>query len=338
MSNKPLRIAINGFGRIGRQFFKVAFESPDIDIIAINDLGDIENLAYLLEFDSVYGRYDKEVEVKKGNLLVADEEIKFLSDPDPAKLPWGKLDIDVVIESTGAFTTTEKAQAHLTGGAKRVVISAPAKDEQTPTATPNVNEACLTNSKISSNASCTTNATSPIAYILNNSVGIKYAMLNTVHGYTASQAVVDSPQKKDFRRGRAAAQNIIPTSSGAGIALQKVVPELKDKSEALALRIPVISGSILDFTFVSNKKTSVEEINKIFITEAKKPEWKGIFTVTNRPIVSTDILKDPHGSIVDLNLTRVVGGELVKVMAWYDNEWGYVNMLLQHVLSLEKHL
>ena len=338
MNNKKIKVSINGFGRIGRAFFKVAFEESDFEIVAVNDLGSLENLAYLLEYDSVYGNYEKEVGVKNGNLTVDGQEIIFLSESDPSKLPWKDLDVDVVVESTGVFASYDKAKSHLDAGAKRVVISAPAKDEgQTVTSTPNVNEEQLEKSKITTNASCTTNAITPIAAIMMEKPGIKYSMLNTVHGYTASQKIVDAPHK-DYRRGRAAALNIVPTTTGAAVATAKAIPGMKDKFDGLAIRVPVASGSILDFTFIPGKKTSVEEINNIFIEESKKPFWKGILTVTDKPIVSSDILKNPHGAIVDLGLTRVVGGELVKVMVWYDNEWGYANMLVKHILSLKPFL
>lgn len=331
---KKIKIAINGFGRIGRQFFKIAFERPELEIVALNDLGDLNNLAYLLEFDSVYGNYDKKVEVKNGNLVVDGKSIKYISEPDPLKLPWEDLDIDVVIESTGRFTSYEKAKAHLDAGAKRVALSAPAHDEgETVTVTPNVNEVALARSKITTNASCTTNAVTPVAAVMSIKPGIRYSLLNTIHGYTSTQSLVDSPGK-DFRKGRSAAQNIVPTTTGAAIATAKAIPGMKDKFDGIALRVPVATGSILDFTFIAEIKTSVEEINSIFIEEAKKPEWQGILSVTDKPLVSSDIIKNPHGAIVDLALTRVVGGELVKVMIWYDNEWGYANMLVRHVISL----
>ncbi|MEK7579957.1 MAG: glyceraldehyde 3-phosphate dehydrogenase NAD-binding domain-containing protein [Patescibacteria group bacterium] len=335
---KKIRIVINGFGRIGRQFFKIAFERPELEVVAFNDLGDLDNLAYLLEFDSVYGNYDKKIEVKDGNLVVDGKTIKYISEPDPLKLPWKDLAIDVVIESTGRFASYAQAKAHLDAGAKRVVLSAPAHDEgETITVTPNVNEAALAKSKITTNASCTTNAVTPVAAVMIVRPGIKYSLLNTVHGYTAEQNLVDGPMPKlhkDYRRGRAAAWNIVPTTSGAAIATAKAIPGMKDKFDGMALRVPVASGSILDFTFISERKTSVEEINNIFIEESKKPEWKGILTVTDKSLVSSDILKNQHGAIVDLALTRVVGGELVKVMVWYDNEWGYASMLVRHVVSL----
>ncbi len=322
---KKAKVAINGFGRIGRQFYKVAYDNPQIEVVAVNDLASLPNLKYLLEYDTVYGHF-------YGKL-----NAKHLQEPDPAKLPWKNLDIDIVIESTGRFTSAEKAKAHLDAGAKRVVITAPAKDDETPLSTPNINEDALTKSKISSNASCTTNATTPVVAVLMGSVGIKAAVLNTVHGYTAEQSLVDGPTPPlhpDFRRGRAAAQNIVPTSSGSDVSVARAIPGMADKFAGLALRVPVPAGSILDLTFVAERDTSVEEINKIFTDASRQKEWQGILTVTDQPLVSSDILKNPHGAIVDLGLTRVVGGNLVKVMVWYDNEWGYACMLLKHVLSL----
>ena len=338
---KKLRIAINGFGRIGRQFFKVAFEKPEIEIVAINDLGDLDNLAYLLEFDTVYGHYDKKIEVQDGHLVVDGKKIKYVSEPEPSKLPWKDLDIDIVIESTGRFTSYEKAKPHLDAGAKRVVLSAPARDEgETITSTPNVNEEMLANSKITTNASCTTNAATPAVAIMMVKPGIKYGLINTIHGYTAEQSLVDGPMPalhKDLRRGRAAAANIVPTTSGVSVSVVRAIPGMQDRFDGMALRVPVVSGSILDLTFIAEQKTSVEEINNIFIEEAKKPVWLGILTVTDKPLVSSDIIKNPHGAIVDLTLTRVIG-ELVKVMVWYDNEWGYANMLVRHILALQSLL
>ncbi len=330
----PLKIAINGFGRIGRQFFKVAFDNPNIQIIAINDLQDINALAYLLKYDTVYGRYKKQVKVKDENFLIDGTKVKFYSNPKPQDLPWKDLNIDVVVESTGFFTTYKKASAHLQAGAKRVVISAPAKDEQTPTATPNNKISHVADSKITSNGSCTTNAATPVTSVLELTVGVKCALLNTVHGYTSTQSLVDKPNTKDFRRGRAAAQNLIPTTSGAAISVTKVFPSLAGNMDAMAIRVPVVSGSILDYTFVSKKPTSKEELNNIFKEYSQKKEWKGILGVTQDPIVSTDILKNPNGAVVDLSMTKVINNTLCKLLVWYDNEWGYVNMLLKHILQI----
>ncbi len=331
-----MKVAINGFGRIGRTFFKHAFDNADIEIVAVNDLGEAENLAYLLRYDSVYGPYEKMVTAEKGSLVIDGQPVIFLSEPDPAKLPWGDLGVDVVVESTGVFKTKEKARAHLEAGAARVVISAPADDE-TDHILVGANADQLTREldTITSDASCTTNAAVPLVNILQVEPGIEKAMLSTVHGYTASQSLVDGPSAKDFRKGRAAAQNIIPSHTGAADATVRSQPWLRDKFDAVALRVPVISGSIVDLTFVAKKNVTVEEINNILRAAAQDKSWKGIFTVTEDPIVSSDIIGNHHASIADLSFTRVVDGNLVKVLAWYDNEWGYAHTLLLHVLSLK---
>jgi glyceraldehyde 3-phosphate dehydrogenase len=334
-----VRIAINGFGRIGRIFFRQAFGHPELEFVAINDLGSAENLAYLLKYDSVYGQYNKSIEVKNGNFLIEGKEIKVLQEKDPTKLPWKELNIDIVVESTGVFESYEKAKAHLEAGAKRVVITAPAKDNITPTSTPNVGEEFLKQNKITSNASCTTNAVTPVMAVMMKEPGIKKAILNTVHGYTATQGLVDGPgHKDDFRRGRAAAVNIVPSSTGAALVATKVIPELAGKFDGISMRVPIVSGSIIDFTFLAARPTSVEEINNIFKKAAKEKEWEGILAVSEEPLVSTDILHNSHGSIVDLTMTRVIDGDLVKILAWYDNEWGYGAMLLKHVLAVVKLL
>jgi len=334
-----MRIAINGFGRIGRVFFRQAFDNPLFDIVAINDLGEGENLAYLLKHDSVYGRYDRsskfKVQSSKSYLIVDGKEIPFFQEREPQKLPWKELGVDVVVESTGVFASFEKAKAHLDAGAKRVVLSAPSKDDATPTSTPNVGFETLSASPITSNASCTTNATTPIVAVLMNDPGIVKAMLSTVHGYTATQAIVDGPDAKDFRRGRAGAQNIVPSSTGAAEAVAQAIPSLKGLFDGIAMRVPVVAGSIIDLTFVAKRKTSKEEINDILRAAAAMPLWQGILKVSDEPLVSTDIIGEPYGSIVDSSLTRVIGDDLVKVCSWYDNEWGYCAMLMKHIESLE---
>ncbi len=336
---KKTRIAINGFGRIGRIFFRYAFGNPELEFVAINDLGSPENMAYLLKHDTVYGPYEKPVNFKDSELIVDGKSIRVISQNDPGALPWKNLNIDIVIESTGVFESRDKAAPHLDAGAKRVIITAPAKDELTPTATPNVGEEFLKLDKITSNASCTTNAATPVMAVMGANPGIKKAVLNTVHAYTATQGLVDGPDKKgDFRRARAAAQNIVPTTTGAAIAATKALPSLAGKFDGISLRVPVASGSIMDFTFIAARLTSVEEINDIFKKAAKEKKWQGILTVSEESLVSSDILKNPHGSIVDLAMTRVIDGDLVKVMAWYDNEWGYASMLLKHVLAVSKLL
>lgn len=336
------KIAINGFGRIGRLFFRQALESDDLEVVAINDLGDIENLAYLLRFDTVYGRLTRNVEVQNGAIFIDGREVKVFSEKDPALLPWGKLGIDVVVEATGVFTTFEAASVHVEkAGAKRVVITAPAKDDEGvkggKTALMGVNSNDLATCTISSNGSCTTNAASPLISILSVNPGIVKAVLNTVHGYTATQSITDGPVRgKDFRKGRAAAANIIPSTTGAAIAVTRVLPHLKDKFDGIAMRVPVTTGSIVDITFVAEKKTSVEEINTILRNASKSDVWKDTFSVTEEPIVSSDIVGQSFGAIADLSYTKVVDGDLVKVLSWYDNEWGYVSTLVNHVREAAK--
>ncbi|MBI2047733.1 MAG: type I glyceraldehyde-3-phosphate dehydrogenase [Parcubacteria group bacterium] len=343
---EKIRIAINGFGRIGRAFFKVAQKYPELEIVAINDLGDPENLVYLLKYDTVYGRTDSGVSLgKAGNkpvLNIGKKHVLLLNQKDPALLPWKNLDIDIVVEATGVFASYEKSKVHLSAGAKRVVITAPVKDEPIgitgATVLMGVNESKLKICDISSNASCTTNAGSPLVAILDEEIGIEKAVLNTVHGYTASQAIVDGPAKKDFRRGRAAAQNIVPSTTGAAIATTKAIVALQGNFDGIAIRVPVPVGSLVDVTFIAKKDTSVKEINEIFIKAAKQERWKKVFSVVTDPIVSSDIIGSPYASIADLSFTRVVGGNLVKVLAWYDNEMGYVHALAEHVLVSGRYI
>lgn len=347
---KKIRVAINGAGRIGRAFMKVAHERSEIDIVAINDLGDAQNIAYLIKYDSVYGKAPFDVSVSEDGkkIVLGKDETLFLSEKEPANLPWKDLDIDVVVESTGFFTSFEKARAHLDAGAKKVVVTAPMKDPDGKaglatgqvipegdgvTVLMGVNEERLSTCKISSNASCTTNSASPLIAILDEALGIEKAILNTVHGYTATQSLVDGPSKKGLREGRAAAQNIVPSSTGAAIAVTKAFPKLEGLFDGVSMRVPVIAGSIVDVTFISKKQTTKEEVNEILKRASKEDRWKGIFTVTEEELVSTDILGSPYGSIADLDLTRVIGGNLVKVCAWYDNEMGYTHTLVQHVIK-----
>ncbi len=339
-----MRIAINGFGRIGRSFFRQAFNNSEIEIVAINDLGDLADLAYLLRRDTVYGEYEKQVEVRKNQLIVDNRNIFVFSEKDPAKLPWKDLNIDIVVESTGIFNTSQKAKAHLDAGAKRVVITAPA-DADTPHVLAGSNNDKLTRelSRITSDASCTTNAVVPVLNILQENPGVRKAMLNTTHAYTATQSLVDGPAQggqasKDFLRGRAAAQNIVPSHTGAADAVIRSQPWLKDIFEAVAVRVPVIVGSLADLTFIAGRRTTAEEINDILRKAAKQPKWQGIFTVSEEPLVSSDIIKNSHSSIADLTHTKVVGGDMVKVMAWYDNEWGYCGSLIKHILNLKQLL
>lgn len=337
---KKIRVAINGFGRIGRAFLKVARERQDIEIVAVNDLGSIDNFAYLLKYDTAYGvsPFDVSVDTASNSLVVDGQSVKFVSEKDPTKLPWKAMDIDVVVESTGLFTSAEKAQAHIVAGAKRVVISAPIKDApdaavKGATVLMGMNESKLETCQISSNASCTTNAGSPLIAILDETIGIEKALLNTVHAYTASQALVDGPSKKDLREGRAAAQNIVPSSTGAAIAVTKVATQLEGKFDGISIRVPVVVGSIVDVTFISKRATTAEEVNTILKKAAAEPRWNGIFTVSEEDLVSSDIKGNRHASIADLAFTRVVGGNLVKVLAWYDNEMGYTHTLVEHVVK-----
>jgi len=330
-----IKVAINGFGRIGRGFFRLAFKHPEIEICAVNDLGDLENLAYLLDFDTVYGEYEGDVSTKNGKLVVDGKEVLFCQEKDPPMLPWKDLGIDVVIESTGIFTKKAEAEKHIKAGAKRVVISAPSKDAKTILL--GINEEELKNNIITNNGSCTTNAVAPIVNILSEKIGIKKAILNTVHAYTATQSLVDSPaDKKDMRRGRAAAQNIIPSTTGAAIAVTEVVPSLKNLFDGLALRVPTICGSIADVTFIASRKTSKEKVNKILEEASKEARWGGIMKVSKMPLVSSDIIGNTYPSIVDSEFTKVVDGDLVKVLVWYDNEGGYSWTLLEHVLRAMK--
>ena len=323
-----MNIAINGFGRIGRIFFRQAWNKTDFNIVAINDLADKDNLIYLLRRDSVYKDFD-----------ITDEEmseIQFTQEKDPSSLPWKELGVDVVVESTGFFTSFEKAQGHIEAGAKRVVISAPAKDETTPTLTPGMGISSVGENVITSNASCTTNAVVPIVDVMMKNPGVKKAIMNTIHAYTSSQGIVDKPDTKDFRRGRAGALNMFPTTTGAAMAAGKVIPEIEGKFDGIAVRVPLPAGSLVDFTFISEKKTSVEEINNIFKEAAQEPRWQGVIKASEESLVSSDILGEPYGSIIDLKSTKVIDGDLVKVFLWYDNEWGYGAMLIKHIEMLKE--
>jgi len=336
------KIAINGFGRIGRIFFRQAYDVPGIEIVAINDLGDPENLAYLLKYDTVYGRFDEPVRVDGNYLIVGRKKIKLLQEKDPTRLPWKDLKLDIVVESTGVFETFEKARAHITAGAKRVILTAPAEDNDSAlgkTVLMGINEGDLETVQLSSNASCTTNSASPVIQILSENPGIKKAILNTVHGITATQSLVDGPTKShDLRRGRAAAHNIVPSTTGAAHAVTRAIKDLEHKFDGIAMRVPVIAGSIADITFVAGRNTSVEEINEILTKAASEKRWKGILKVTDDALVSSDIIGEPYGAIVDLNFTKVIDNDLVKVLSWYDNEAGYVSTLVRHVLRATEAL
>ncbi len=332
---KPIRVAINGFGRIGRAFVRQAYDRPEIEIVAVNDLGSLENLAYLLKYDTVYKRAPFTVEATDGKLMVNGKPVAFLSEKDPALLPWKDLAVDVVIESTGFFADYEKANAHVLAGARRVVISAPVKDENPlgSTILMGLDESKLSTCNITSNASCTTNSVSPVIAILDEAIGIEKAILSTTHAYTASQSIVDGPAKKDMKEGRAAAQNIVPTSTGAAIAVTKAYASLAGRFDGISLRVPVPAGSIADVTFIAKRATTAEEVNDILRAAAKDPRWAGIFSATDEELVSSDIIGERFASIADLGMTRVVDGNLVKVLAWYDNEAGYTHTLVEHAIK-----
>ena len=341
------RIAINGFGRIGRAFVRAVYAEQsrgahDIEIVAVNDLGNVENLAYLLKYDSVYGKAPFEVSVQDGKLVAGNWHMKVLAEKEPSALPWKDMNIDIVVESTGLFTDFSKAKAHIDAGAKRVVISAPAKGDLGSaggeTILMGLNEEKFATCRISSNASCTTNAVSPVIAILDEAIGIEKAILNTTHSYTATQAIVDGPSKKGLREGRAAALNMIPSSTGAAIAVTQAYTPLVGKFDGISIRVPTPAGSIADVTFISKRPTSVEEVNNALRAAAESDRWKSVFTVTDEELVSHDIVGSTFGSIADLTMTRVVDGNLVKVLAWYDNEMGYTHTLVQHVIEASKHL
>jgi glyceraldehyde 3-phosphate dehydrogenase len=306
------------------------------EIVALNDLGTLESLAYLLKYDTVYGKAEFEVTQDGKSLIVGGKSIAFVQEKELTKLPWKDLNIDIVVESTGVFTDPAKAKGHIDAGAKRVVISAPAKGEGAETVLIGANDEKLKTCAISSNASCTTNAASPVIGILDEVIGIEKALLNTTHAYTASQALVDAPNAKDLREGRAAAQNMVPASTGAAKATALAYPQMKDRFDGISVRVPVPAGSIADVTFIAKRATTVEEINAALKAAANSERWKKVFAVTEEPLVSSDILGLPYGSIADLALTRVVGGNLVKVMAWYDNEAGYAHTLVEHVKAAGK--
>jgi len=359
---RKIRVAVNGCGRIGRAFVRLALDNDDLEITAINDLAAIDNMAYLFKYDSVYGEQYQKVEVAGDIISLNGKNLKYLKVPEARDLPWAKMGIDVVVEATGRFTDSSLARAHIDAGAKKVVITAPVKagpgegekrevgDEgaqsaKVETVLMGINEEKLEQCDISSNASCTTNAGSPVLAILNEAIGVEKALLNTVHAYTASQSLVDAPSKKDLREGRAAAHNIVPSSTGAAIATTKALTELDGKFDGISIRVPVIIGSIADITFVAKRETSIKEVNEVLRAAAAAARWQGIFSVTEDDLVSSDIKRARWASIADLKFTRVVGssgeigkGDLIKVLAWYDNEWGYVNTLLKHVIKAGKTL
>lgn len=332
-----IKLAINGFGRIGRNAFKIAFERRDVKVVAINDLTDTKTLAHLLKHDSSYGTYDRDVKFDEENLIVDGEKIRVYAEKEPKNLPWKDHRVDVVIESTGFFTDPAKAAAHLEAGAEKVVISAPAKGEGAKTIVIGVNEDTVTeDDKILSNASCTTNCIAPVMKVLEDNFGIEKALMTTVHSYTASQRILDAPAK-DLREARAAAENIVPTSTGASKAAALTIPALKGKFDGLSIRVPTPVVSLADITAVLKKDTTIEELQEVFKNAAKEPFYEGILGVSEEPLVSIDYRGNSHSSIVDLPLINVVDKNLVKVVAWYDNEWGYSNRLVELAADFGKN-
>ena len=332
-----IKLAINGFGRIGRNAFKIAFERRDVKIVAINDLTDTKTLAHLLKHDSSYGTYDRDVKFDEENIIVDGEKIRVYAEKEPKNLPWKDHRVDVVIESTGFFTDPAKAAAHLEAGAQKVVISAPAKGEGAKTIVIGVNEDTVTeDDKIISNASCTTNCIAPVMKVLEDTFGIEKALMTTVHSYTASQRILDAPAQ-DLREARAAAENIVPTSTGASKAAALTIPTLKGKFDGLSIRVPTPVVSLADITAVLKKDTTIEELQEVFRNAAKEPFYEGILGVSEEPLVSIDYRGNSHSSIVDLPLINVVDKNLVKVVAWYDNEWGYSNRLVELAADFGKN-
>jgi glyceraldehyde 3-phosphate dehydrogenase len=329
-------VAINGLGRIGRAILKLVVDEPSFDLVAINDLVDVENLAYLLRFDTVYGRYSKSVMVDGDTLAVEGHEVKTLSQRDPARLPWKDLDVELVFECTGTLTRREDLEKHIRAGARAVLLSAPSKGGDVETVVHGANTA-NENSMIISCASCTTNCIAPIVEVIGRRIGFAKAMMTTVHAYTSSQSVVDGP-KKSFRRGRAAAANLVPATTGAAEATTRALPEYAGRFDGIAIRAPIPVGSIADITFVTSRRTTADEVNGILAEEAETERYAGVLGVSRDPLVSSDIIGDSRASVVDLDLTRVVDGDLVKVMSWYDNECGYANQMVREAVSVTKSL
>jgi glyceraldehyde 3-phosphate dehydrogenase len=334
---KIIKVGINGFGRIGRQAFKIALEKPEIEVVGINDLTSPEVLAQLLKFDSNYGRYNRNVSFDDQHIIVDGKKYPVFAEKEPSAIPWGKVSAEVVIESTGRFTDSEKASAHLQAGAKKVIISAPAKDEGvTKTIVLGVNEKDYQGENVISNASCTTNCITPVVAALHGKFGIEKLMMTTIHSYTAEQNLVDGPppggHSNDMRRARAAAVNIVPTTTGAAISATEAIPELKGLFHGLSIRVPSPVGSLSDFVVLLKKDVTAEDVNNAFIEASSNPLYQGKLVTTTEPLVSTDIVGNPASAIVDLSLTQVVAGNLVKVVAWYDNEFGYSNRLVEEVI------
>ena len=330
------KVAINGLGRIGRAAFKIVMDTPDLELVAVNDIVPTDSLAYLIKYDTVYGRYHHKIEEDGKNLIVDGKKYPVYNQKDPAQLPWKDLGVDIVFECTGVFTKLDDLKKHLQAGAKHVLLSAPAKGDDVPTVVHGVNTVDG-DVKVFSCASCTTNCITPVVEILGRRIGIKKAIMTTIHAYTASQAIVDAPHKK-FRRGRAGAANFVPTSTGAAIATTKALPEYAGKFNGVAVRAPIPVGSIADLVFLMERPTSVEEVNQIFREEAQSERYENVLAASDEQLVSSDIVGDSHASIVDLEMTQVVDGDLVKVMSWYDNEWGYTNQMIREGVRVAKEM
>ena len=332
------KIGINGFGRIGRNAFKIAFERSDLEVLAINDLTDTKTLAYLLKHDSNYGAYQHDVGYDETGIIVNGTHVKVLAEKDPSALPWGELAVEIVIESTGRFTLKEDAELHIKAGAKRVIISGPSKSDGVDTIVLGANEEAIQGaSHVISNASCTTNSLGAVMAILDSEFGVEKSLLTTVHSYTASQALQDAPSK-DLREGRNAAENMVPTTTGAAIAVTKTLPQLEGKFDGLSIRVPTPVVSMSDITVLLSRDTTVEEINQVFKKAADEPFYQGILGVSEEPLVSRDYIGNSHSGVVDLLLTKVVAGNLAKIMVWYDNEWGYSNRLVELVADVGRTL
>jgi glyceraldehyde 3-phosphate dehydrogenase len=328
-----LNVAVNGLGRIGRATLKILLDTPGLNLTAVNDLIPAENLAYLLKFDTVYGRWQRDVRAHENGLYIDGKDYPVLSRKDPAQLPWRQMGVAVVFECSGAFRKREDLEKHIEAGARFVILSAPARSEDIPTVIHGVNTEPQKSPTIVSCASCTTNCITPVVEIMGRRIGIRKATMTTIHGYTSSQAVVDSG-KKDFRRGRAAAANLVPASTGAAIATTRALPQFQGKFDGVAVRVPVPVGSLADIVFVTASETSVDQVNRVLREEAASPRYREVLAVTDEPIVSSDVIQQSYASIVDLSLTQVVDRDLVKVMSWYDNEWGYANQMVREALEL----
>ncbi len=331
------KIAINGLGRIGRAALKLILDTPDLELLAVNDLVPADNLAYLLKYDTVYGRYARTVRSEDDTLIVDDRPYKLFHEKNPERLPWGSMGVDIVLECTGKFTRREDMEKHIRGGARAVILSAPSKSAEVETIVHGVNDRSDPSVNVISCASCTTNCITPVVEVMGRRIGIKKAIMTTIHAYTSSQGIVDMPAKS-FRRGRAGAQNFVPSSTGAAVATTRALPEMANKFNGVAVRGPVPVGSISDLIFVTNRSVSVDEVNDIFREESKSERYRGIMGVSSDQIVSSDIIGDPRASIVDLTMTQVVDGDLVKVMSWYDNEWGYSNQMIREAARVGKAL